>query len=54
LGPSIAVDDMKTSVPGVYAAGDIARGGGHAVTFASADGVMAGLAMHRSLAFGVS
>lgn len=55
FGPSIAVDDMKmTSVPGVYAAGDITRGGGHTVTFASADGVMAGLAMHRSLAFGAS
>ena len=43
-----------TSVAGVYAAGDITRGGGHTVTFASADGVMAGLAMHRSLAFGAS
>lgn len=55
FGPSIAVDDMKmTSVPEVYAAGDITRGGGHTVTFASADGVMAGLAIHRSLAFGAS
>ena len=55
FGPSIAVDDMKmTSVPDVFAAGDIARGGGHTVTFASSDGVMAGLAIHRSLAFGAS
>lgn len=55
FGPSIAVNDMKmTSVPGVYAAGDITKGGGHTVTFASADGVMAGLAIHRSLAFGGS
>lgn len=55
FGPSIAVDDMKmTSLPDVFAAGDIARGGGHTVTFASADGVMAGLAIHRSLAFGAS
>lgn len=53
FGPSIAVDDMKmTSVANVYAAGDITRGGGHTVTFASSDGVMAGLAIHRSLAFG--
>ena len=51
FSPSIAVDDMKmTSVPDVFAAGDIVRGGGHTVTFASADGVMAGLAIHRSLA----
>lgn len=55
FGPSIAVDDMKmTSVPDVYAAGDITKGGGHTLTFASADGVMAGLAIHRSLAFGAS
>jgi thioredoxin reductase len=55
FGPSIAVDDMKmTSVPDVYAAGDITKGGGHTVTFASADGVTAGLAIHRSLAFGAS
>lgn len=53
FGPSIAVDDVKrTSVSDVYAAGDITRGGGHTVAFASADGVMAGLAIHRSLAFG--
>jgi thioredoxin reductase len=55
FGPSIVVDDLKmTSVPDVFAAGDITKGGGHKVTFASADGVMAGLAIHRSLAFGAS
>ncbi|MFG6081564.1 NAD(P)/FAD-dependent oxidoreductase [Paracoccus litorisediminis] len=53
LGPTLTVNDMKaTTVSGVYAAGDITRGG-HTVAFASADGVMAALAIHRSLAFGV-
>ena len=53
LGPIVTVDDMKaTTVAGVYAAGDITRAG-HTITFASADGVMAALAIHRSLAFGV-
>lgn len=52
LGPIITVDDMKTTTaPGVHAAGDITRSG-HTVTFACADGVMAALAIHRSLAFG--
>lgn len=37
-----------TTVPGVFAAGDIARGA-HTVAFAVADGVTAGLAAHRSL-----
>jgi thioredoxin reductase len=41
---------QMTTVPGVYAAGDIARGS-HNVTWASADGVMAGMAVHRSLVF---
>ena len=55
FGPFIAVDDLKmTSVPDVYAAGDITKGGGHTVTFASADGVTAGVAIHRSLVFGAS
>ena len=50
-GPVIRVDEMKqTTVPGVFAAGDTARGM-HNATFASADGVMAGVAMHRSLVF---
>ena len=48
-GPIIRTDAEKmTTVAGVYAAGDITRGA-HTVTFAAADGVMAGLAVHRSL-----
>ncbi len=48
-GPIIRTDAEKmTTVSGVYAAGDITRGA-HTVTFAAADGVMAGLAVHRSL-----
>jgi thioredoxin reductase len=50
-GSMIQTDAMQqTSVPGVFAAGDIARGG-HSVTFAAADGVMAATALHRSLVF---
>jgi thioredoxin reductase len=41
---------QETSVPGVFAAGDITRGA-HSVTWASADGVTAGVAAHRSLVF---
>lgn len=53
MGSMIKVDEMKmTTVVDVYAAGDITRGA-HTVTFAMADGVMAALAMHRSLVFGV-
>jgi thioredoxin reductase len=52
LGSVVTVDEMKaTSVSGVYAAGDITRMG-HTITFACADGVMAALAIHRSLVFG--
>ena len=52
LGSVVTVDEMKaTNVAGVYAAGDITRIG-HTVTFACADGVMAALAIHRSLVFG--
>ncbi len=52
LGPIVTVDEMKaTSVADVYAAGDITRMG-HTVTFACGDGVMAALAIHRSLVFG--
>ena len=48
-GPIVRTDaDKMTTVAGVYAAGDITRGA-HTVTFAAADGVMAGLAVHRSL-----
>ncbi len=51
FGPVIKVDAMmQTNVPGVFAAGDIARAM-HNATFASADGVMAGTAAHRSLIF---
>jgi thioredoxin reductase len=50
-GPVIRADAMKmTTVPGVFAAGDITRSM-HSATFASADGVMAGVALHRSLVF---
>jgi thioredoxin reductase len=41
---------QETTVQHVYAAGDIARPAGN-LTFAIADGVMAGVATHRSLAF---
>lgn len=48
-GPVVRTDSMKlTTVPGVFAAGDITRTM-HNVSFAVADGVMAGLAGHRSL-----
>ncbi len=51
MSPIIRTDDWKgTTVPGVFAAGDIARGA-HSVTWASADGVTAGVAAHRSLVF---
>ena len=49
-GPLIRVDAMQqTTVPGVYAAGDAATAM-HNATFASAAGVMAGVATHQSLA----
>jgi len=49
LGQIIAVDDLKTTtVDGVYAVGDIARSM-HNISFACADGVMAAMAVHRSL-----
>lgn len=49
---TVTVDEMKaTNIAGVYAAGDITRMG-QTVTFACADGVMAALAIHRSLIFG--
>jgi thioredoxin reductase len=49
FGSIIRTDDTKmTTVSGVYAAGDITRSA-HNVTWASADGVTAGMAVHRSL-----
>lgn len=51
LGPVIRVDTWKqTSVPGVFAAGDASNLMTNA-TFASAAGVAAGVAAHRSLIF---
>ena len=51
FGSVIRTDPQRmTTVPGVYAAGDIARSA-HNVTWASADGVTAGVAVHRSLVF---
>lgn len=54
FGPIITTDAMKmTTVPGVFAAGDAARAP-HNATWASADGVMAGTALHRALVFGTA
>ncbi|MGE0237681.1 MAG: NAD(P)/FAD-dependent oxidoreductase [Parvibaculaceae bacterium] len=51
LGRIIRTDAQKmTTVPGVYAAGDITRGA-HSVTFACADGVTAAIGVHRALVF---
>ena len=53
MGPVIRADDWKqTSVPGVFAAGDASTMWTNA-TFASAAGVAAGVAAHRSLIFGL-
>lgn len=53
LGPFVKTDEMKqTSRSGVFACGDMARPVG-SVGFAVADGTMAGLAVHRSLIFGL-
>ena len=50
-GRVVRTDDQRTTtVPGVFAAGDITRSA-HNVTWASADGVTAGTALHRSLVF---
>ena len=49
FGSIIRTDDARmTTVPGVYAAGDITRDT-HNATWASADGVTAGTALHRAL-----
>lgn len=48
-GPIVRTDERRmTSLPGVYAAGDIVRSG-HSVSFAVADGVMAGISLHQAL-----
>jgi len=48
-GTIVRTDEWKqTTVPGVFAAGDTARAMSN-LTLASADGVMAGVALHRSL-----
>ncbi|MGZ8376935.1 MAG: NAD(P)/FAD-dependent oxidoreductase [Gemmatirosa sp.] len=50
LGPFIRTDEQReTTVRGVYAAGDAARAR-HNATWASADGVTAGMQAHQSLA----
>lgn len=52
LGPMIQTDTLRmTKIPGLFAAGDIARAP-HSVSWAVADGVTAGTAMHRALVFG--
>jgi thioredoxin reductase len=51
FGAVIRTDEKKqTSVPGVYAAGDIARVP-HNASWAAADGVTAGVFLHQSLVF---
>jgi len=51
FGPVIRTDGVKlTTVPGVYAAGDIARAP-HNASWAAADGVTAGVFLHQSLVF---
>lgn len=51
LGKAIKTDEMKaTSIQGIYAAGDISRGA-HSVAWSVADGVSAGVNVHRSLVF---
>jgi len=50
-GPYYKTDPMKaSSVPGVYACGDVAAPAG-TVTFAVADGARAGISVHQSLVF---
>lgn len=52
LGSIVKTDALQaTSVPGVFACGDVARAMG-SVSFAVADGAMAGLSAHRTLMFG--
>lgn len=52
LGSIVKTDALQaTSIPGVFACGDVARAMG-SVSFAVADGAMAGLSAHRTLMFG--
>lgn len=49
FGSFVRVDALKrASPPGVFAAGDTARGM-HAIALAAADGMMAGVALHKDL-----
>jgi thioredoxin reductase len=51
LGPYVRTDDaMETSVPGVFACGDITHRGG-TVALAIGNGALAGIAAHRKLVF---
>src|SRR5690606_29933828 len=49
MGLQVQTDESKeTTVPGIFACGDVARVP-HSVSFAVADGAMAGIQLHRSL-----
>lgn len=51
LGPYVCTDDsMETSVPGVFACGDITHRGG-SVALAVGSGALAGIVAHRTLVF---
>lgn len=52
FGPMVATTAKKeTTIPGVFCAGDAAHAP-HSITFAVADGALAGLSTHQSLVFG--